>query len=90
MFIIKVLVINAGSSSIKYYLYRMPQAEVLAHGKVERIAEETSKLSHYHNNKTYTVKTKVENVQKGIELILETLACRDVGVVQGLSEIGAV
>ena len=86
----KVLVINAGSSSIKYYLYQMPQAEVLAKGVVERIGEEISKLSHLYDNKTYTIQTRLENVEKGMELILETLASKDVGVIQSISEIGAV
>jgi len=86
----KVLVINAGSSSIKYYLYQMPEAKVLANGIVEKIGEETSKLSHYYDDKTYNVQTKVENVQQGMALILETLVSRDVGVLKGISEIGAV
>ena len=86
----KVLVINAGSSSVKYHLYNMPQAEVLAHGVVERIGEKSSKLSHFFNGKTHTVQTKVEDVGKAMELILETLTGRDVGVIQDFSEIGAV
>ncbi|MFB0553151.1 MAG: acetate/propionate family kinase [Phycisphaerae bacterium] len=86
----KVLVINAGSSSVKYYLYQMPQAEVLANGLVEKIGEETSKLSQFFSGKTYTVPTKVEDVEKAMELILETLADKKVGVLQQISEIGAV
>ena len=86
----KVLVINAGSSSVKYHLYNMPQAEVLAYGVVERIGEERSELSHFFNGKTHTVQTKVEDVGKAMELILETLTGRDVGVIQDFSEIGAV
>jgi acetate kinase len=86
----KVLVINAGSSSIKYHLYCMPQAEVLARGVVEKIGEETSGLSHFSRGKTYTEQTQVEDVEKGMELILETLVREDVGVVESLSEIGAV
>jgi acetate kinase len=86
----KVLVINAGSSSVKYHLYDMPQAEVLAHGVVERIGEERSELSHFFNGKTHTVQTKVEDVEKAMELILETLVGRDVGIIQDFSEIGAV
>ncbi|MFH1883483.1 MAG: acetate kinase [Planctomycetota bacterium] len=86
----KVLVINAGSSSVKYYLYQMPQAEVLAHGLVERIGEETSELSHFFHDKTYTLSTKAEDVGKAMELILETLADKEVGVLQRISEIGAV
>ena len=86
----KVLVINAGSSSVKYHLYNMPQAEVLAHGVVERIGEKSSKLSHFFNGKTHTVKTKVKDVGKAMELILETLVGRDVGAIQDFSEIGGV
>jgi len=86
----KVLVINAGSSSVKYYLYQMPEAEVIAKGIVERIGEETSGLSHFFHDKTYTIPTKVEDVEKAMELILETLADKEVGVLQRISEIGAV
>jgi len=86
----KVLVINAGSSSVKYYLYQMPQAEILARGLVERIGEETSKLSHFFHGKTHAVSTKVEDVEKAMELILETLVNREVGVLRQVSEIGAV
>ncbi len=86
----KVLVINAGSSSVKYYLYQMPQAEVLARGLVEKIGEETSELSHFFHGKTYTIPTKAKDVEKAMELILETLADKEVGVLQQISEIGAV
>jgi len=86
----KVLVINAGSSSVKYYLYQMPQAEILARGLVERIGEETSELSHFFLGKAHTVSTKVENVEKAMELILETLSDKKVGVLRQISQIDAV
>jgi acetate kinase len=86
----KVLVINAGSSSVKYHLYQMPQAEVQAHGVVERIGEKGSKLSHFFNDKIHTVQKKVKDVGKAMELILETLAGGDGGVIKDFSEIGAV
>jgi len=86
----KVLVINAGSSSVKYHLYLMPQAEVLAMGFVERIGEETSELSHFYHGKTYTVPAKIEDVEKAMELILQTLVDKEVGVLQKISEISAV
>ncbi len=86
----KVLVINAGSSSIKYQLYRMPGADVLAKGLVEKIGEEGSKLSHFYNEKTYTLETKVGDHVKGMELILNTLVSRDVGVIEDISQISAV
>ncbi len=86
----KVLVINAGSSSVKYHVYEMPQAEVLAMGHVERIGEETSELSHFFRGRTYTVPTKIADVGKAIELILNTLVNGDVGVLRQVSEIDAV
>ncbi len=86
----KVLVINAGSSSVKYYLYQMPGAEVLARGLVEKIGEETSALSHFYHSKIHTVTTKIEDVEKAMELILQTLADEKTGALQQISEIGAV
>jgi acetate kinase len=86
----KVLVINAGSSSVKYHLYNMPQAEVLAQGMVERIGDKRSNLSHFFNGKTHAIQKKVKDVEKAMELILETLVSRDVGVIEDFSEIGGV
>jgi len=86
----KVLVINAGSSSIKYQLYQMPQAKVCAKGFVERIGEETSQLSHSHNGKTHCIEQKVENHEEAMELILESLVSREFGVIKHISEIAAV
>jgi len=85
-----VLVINAGSSSIKYQLYQMPEAQVLARGIVERIGEETSRLTHYYNDSTHSAETKIKDHQKGMELILDTLTDKDVGVIEDISRIGAV
>jgi len=86
----KVLVINAGSSSVKYHLYNMPEAEILARGVVERIGEENSELSHFFVDKTYTEQTHVKDVAEAMEFVLNTLVREDVGVVKSLSEIGGV
>jgi len=86
----KVLVINAGSSSIKYQLYQMPQAQVLAKGMVERIGEESSKLAHSYGSKTHNIDAKVPDNEAGMELILETLADKNVGVIKEISEIESV
>jgi len=86
----KVLVINAGSSSIKYHLYLMPQTEVLANGMVERIGQDTSRLLHFYYGQPYTLQTNVNDVEEGVELILRTLADAQIGVLRSISEIGAV
>jgi len=86
----KVLVINAGSSSVKYHLYRMPRGEVLARGLVERIGEESSRLSHFFHGESYTAPAKIESVEEAMELILRTLAGGEVGVLRHVSEVDAV
>lgn len=86
----KVLVINAGSSSVKYYLYQMPEAEVLAKGAVERVGEAESGLTHSVNGRTYTNQAAVSNVNDAMSLVFDTLVREDVGVVEDIGEIGAV
>ena len=55
----KVLVLNAGSSSIKYELFEMTDRSVLASGLLERIGERESQLTHHHRGDDGAV-TKVE------------------------------
>ncbi|MHC4352327.1 MAG: acetate/propionate family kinase [Planctomycetota bacterium] len=86
----KVLVINAGSSSVKYYLYDMPQAEVLARGSIERIGEEDAELMHFVAGESHVEQARVSNVAEAMELMLETLVRDDIGAIGSLSEIGGV
>jgi len=86
----KVLVINAGSSSIKYQLYQMPESQVLAKGMVEPIGAESSRLSQSHGGQTHTVEKYIPDHEAGMELILNTLADKKVGVIDKISEIQAV
>ena len=86
----KVLVINAGSSSVKYYLYQMPQAQVLARGSVERIGEKTSNLTHVFGSKTYTSDVSTPDVDEAVHLVLDTLVRGDVGVLDNIADVGAV
>ena len=86
----KVLVINAGSSSIKYQLYHMPEGKVLAKGVIERIGEERSLLSHTYDGRTHRRQMRVADHEEGMELLLDTLVSKEVGVIETISEIGAV
>ena len=86
----KVLVVNCGSSSIKYQLYGMPEGEMLSRGVLEKIGESNSKLTHKFDSKSYCVEKHVDDHEQGMELILETLIKDDVGVIKDISEIGAV
>jgi acetate kinase len=86
----KVLVINAGSSSIKYQLYEMPAAKVLAKGIVERIGEEVQKLAHSCDGKTHKAEVKAKNHEEAMVTILNILVSKEHGVIGAISEIGAV
>jgi acetate kinase len=86
----KVLVINAGSSSIKYQLFEMPAEEVLAKGLLEKIGEENSQLNHFSDSKEHKIRTKVANHSAGMKLILDTLVAPQTGVIKNVSEISAV
>ncbi len=86
----KVLVVNCGSSSIKYQLYEMPKGEVLGKGVLEKIGESSSKLTHKFDSKSYCVEKRIDDHEQGMELILNTLVSRDVGLIKDISEIGAV
>jgi acetate kinase len=86
----KVLVINAGSSSVKYYLYQMPEAGVLAHGSVERIGEKGSKLTHFCDDSSHTREVNTRDVAAAVNLVLDTLVQEGVGPLENLEAIGAV
>ncbi|PKK38648.1 Acetate kinase [Clostridiaceae bacterium JG1575] len=87
----KILVINAGSSSLKYQLYDMTNEAVLAKGLVERIGIEGSVLTHRPEGKDkHIVKTPMPDHKVAISLVLDSLSDPSVGVIQSPDEITAV
>jgi len=87
--VVKVLIINCGSSSIKYQLYRMPEEKVLAKGAIERIGEPGSRLVQRSDGAKHEVKTDIADHEEAMALILNTLVSKDAGVIKDLSEISA-
>ena len=85
----KVLVINCGSSSIKYQLYRMPEGNVVSKGFAERIGESDAALEHQYDGKTRRLQRPIADHKEGMALILETLAGSN-GVLRDVKEIAAV
>ncbi len=85
-----VLVINCGSSSIKYQLFRMPANEVMASGILECIGTEESALTHKTLGNKHLIEQKISGHSEGMALILDTLVDEKVGVISEISEIGAV
>ncbi|MFH1843587.1 MAG: acetate kinase [bacterium] len=86
-----VLVLNCGSSSLKYQLLDMSSERLLAKGLVERIGLETGKHSYDRPEQEYLVwELPVPDHARAIELLLEALQHDEHGVVGGLRDIAAV
>ena len=87
----KVLVINCGSSSLKYQLIDMATEESLAQGLVERIGIEGSVLTQKVEGKDkYIVKEEMKDHKDAIRLVLAALVDENNGVIKSMDEISAV
>lgn len=87
----KILVINAGSSSLKYQLYDMTDESVLAKGLVERIGMDSSILTHKPTGKEeYTEVSEILEHTTAIRKVLNALTDAEHGVISSISEIEAV
>ena len=87
----KVLVINCGSSSLKYQLIDMSNEQSLAQGLVERIGIEGSVLTQKVEGKEkYMVKTPMKDHTEAISLVLKALIDEQYGVISSMDEISAV
>lgn len=85
----KVLVINAGSSSLKFQLINMENKEVIAKGNVEKINEKGSFLKYKAKGQEYKFEKDITNHSEGLELVLSKLTDEKVGVIATLEEIEA-
>lgn len=85
----KILVINCGSSSIKYKLYEMNDKSVLAAGGIEKIGLEGSFLKTKINGETKIIESPCPTHTEGIKLMFDTLLHPEYGAIKSLDEIGA-
>ncbi|WP_125153769.1 acetate kinase [Clostridium rectalis] len=86
----KILVINCGSSSLKYQLIDMGNENALAKGLVERIGIEGSILTQKANEEKYVIEQPMKDHKDAIKLVLEALKDDKHGVITDMSEISAV
>ena len=86
----KILIINAGSSSLKYQLIDMTNESIAAKGLIERIGIEGSKLVHKFGDEKHEVVKRLSDHVEAMQLVLETLTDSEVGVIHSMDEIGAV
>ncbi len=87
----KILVLNCGSSSIKYQLIDMANnAEVMAKGLLERIGLEMGEFTHKYKGQKHYEQLPIPNHTEGIKIVLHALTDPKLGVISDLKEIGAV
>lgn len=86
----KILVINSGSSSIKFQLIEMPEKKVLASGMVERIGLDQSKIKLSVSDQTFEETRDIPNHETGLQMIAGLLLDESVGLLRNANEIDAV
>ena len=86
----KILVINCGSSSLKYQLIDMENESVMAKGLCERIGIEGSKLTHKANGKEMVIEQSMPAHTEAIKLVMQALVDPEYGVIKDTKEISAV
>jgi acetate kinase len=85
-----ILVINAGSSSLKYQVIAMPSQDVKCVGLVERIGMEDAIFTHEKNEEKHTETLSILNHKIGLQKIAKTLLDVKIGVINSVEEIKAV
>ena len=86
----KILVINCGSSSLKYQLFDMENESVSAKGLVDRIAIDGSNITHRKTGADpFKIETPIKDHKAAMNLVLEALLDKDHGVLKSLDEISA-
>ncbi len=87
----KILVVNCGSSSLKYQLIDMDNEEVIAKGICERIGIDGSKLTHDAEGKEeFVLETPMPDHNTAMQIVLDALMDEDHGVLKSVDEIAAV
>ncbi|WP_223548829.1 acetate/propionate family kinase [Aestuariivivens sp. NBU2969] len=86
----QVLVLNSGSSSLKFQLFSMPEATILCSGLIERIGFEDAKFKFKTNGKTIETVTPIKNHKIGLELLSQQLLDNNTGIIKSPDDIDIV
>lgn len=86
----KILVINAGSSSLKYQLFDMENGDVLAKGLCECIGDTVGSVTHKRGDEKFVKEVALPDHEVALSMVLELLVSKEQGVIESIDEIGAV
>ena len=88
--IMKILVVNSGSSSIKFQLIQMPDEKVIASGIIERIGQPDAIVKYRSGSFQMDEEEVIDNHSKGLKRITELLQDKDHGTIDGPADISAI
>ncbi len=86
----KILVLNSGSSSLKYQVVDMDTEKILVKGYFERIGQPNSFLTHKSNGIKHKFEHQAQNHEQAIRFVLSRLTDKNYGVIKDLSELGGI
>ena len=86
----KILVLNSGSSSLKYQVIDMETEEMLVKGYFERIGQQNSFLTHKVNGIKHKFEKSVANHEQALKFVFSRLTNDHYGVIKSLDELGGI
>jgi acetate kinase len=86
----RILVINCGSSSLKYEVYKMPERFSLGRGLVERIGEQIGKISQNGNGNKYELETHIPDHNEAMRLMVNAMTDKKKGFLEDIDEIDGI
>ena len=86
----KILVLNSGSSSLKYQVIDMETEEMLVKGYFERIGQQNSFLTHKVNGKKHKFEKHVKDHEQALKFIFTRLMHSSYGIIKNLDELGGI
>ena len=86
----KILIVNAGSSSLKYQLINMDNEATIAQGMIERIGIEGGKLTQKANGEKRVIMSDMNDHLDAVAMMIQVLTDKDYGVFSSMDEVGAV
>ncbi|MBU2949144.1 acetate kinase [Tamlana agarivorans] len=86
----QVLILNSGSSSLKFQLFSMPEATILCSGLIERIGMDDAKFIYKTDNDKIELETPILNHKEGLSLLSEQLLDPKTGIIKSADDIDIV
>ena len=85
----KILVLNCGSSSLKYQLIDVDTRTVMTKGLLERIGLESGIFTYTSHGEKHTTECPIPNHTEGLRMVMDALTDPQTGVISSIKEVGA-